>query len=338
VLIGHMTIDLSRRKFIVAVGGAASWPLAARAQQLERMLRVGVLMPYREDDLNAKGWLSEFTQSLQGLGWTDGRNVRLDVRWAASDDGLRIAAKDLVDLQPDVILVIGTSATTALHRLTQTIPIVFANVVDPVGPGFVASLPRPEGNITGFINIEAEMTGKWLQLLTEIDPSVKRVAIMFNPDTAPFVRSYFLPSFEAVARSIMVESIAAPVHSEAEIEEVITSLGVAARGGLVVSADGFMFNHRAAIISLTARSKVTTVYQFSVYVREGGLISYGPNFGDIYRRAAPYVDRILRGTKPADLPVQLPTKFEMALNTKTAKALGLPIPQSILLRADEVIE
>ena len=302
------------------------------------MRRVGVLMPYRENDPGAKGWLSEFTQGLQGLGWTDSRNVQVDIRWAASSDGMRMVAKDLVDLQPDVILASGTPATAAFQQQTRTIPIVFVNVVDPVGQGFVASLPHPGGNITGFINIEAGMTGKWLELLTEIAPSVKRVAIMFNPDTAPHVRSYFLPSIEAAARSLKVELIAAPVHDDAEIEQVITSLGREPGGGLIVSPDGFMFIHRAPIISLTARSKVVTVYQFSVYVGEGGLLSYGPNFGDIYRRAASYVDRILRGTKPVDLPVQLPVKFEMVLNAKTAKALGLTIPASILLRADEVIE
>jgi putative tryptophan/tyrosine transport system substrate-binding protein len=331
---------MRRREFIAGLGGAAAsaWSLVARAQQPERMRRVGVLMPYKENDPGAKGWLSGFTQGLQGLGWTDGRNVQVDVRWAASNDGMRMVAKDFVDLQPDVIFVSGTPATAALQRQTRTIPIVFVNVVDPIGPGFVASLSHPDGNITGFINIEAGMAGKWLELLTEIAPSVKRVAIMFNPDTAPYVRSYFLPSFESAARSLKVESIAAPVHSEAEIEQVITSLGREPGGGLIVSADGFMFINRALIISSTARNKVATVYQFSAYVREGGLLSYGPNFGDIYRRAAPYVDRILRGTKPADLPVQLPVKFEMVLNAKTAKALDLAIPQSILLRTDEIIE
>jgi putative ABC transport system substrate-binding protein len=328
---------MRRRAFITLIG-AAAWPLAARAQQPEPMRRVGVLMPYRENDPGAKGWLSGFTEGLQGLGWTDGHNVQVDVRWAASNDGMRMVAKDLVDLQPDVIFVSGTPATAAIQRQSRTIPIVFVNVVDPIGPGFVASLSRPDGNITGFINIEAGMAGKWLELLTEIAPSVKRVAIMFNPDTATYVRSYFLPSFESAARSLNVESVAAPVHGEAEIEQVITSLGREPGGGLIVSADGFMFINRALIISSTARNKVATVYQFSVYVREGGLLSYGPNFGDIYRRAAPYVDRILRGTKPADLPVQLPIKFEMAFNANTAKALGLTIPQSILLRADEVIE
>ena len=332
---------MRRRGFIAGLGGVAvaARCLAAGAQQLdERVRRVGVLMPYKENDLGAKGWLSVFTQGLQGLGWADSRNVQVDVRWAATNDAMQTVAKDLVNVQPDVILVTGTPATAALQRQTRTIPIVFVNVVDPVGPGFVASLAHPNGNITGFINIEAGMVGKWLELLTEIAPSVKRAAIMFNPDTAPYVRPLFLPSFEAAGRSLKVQSIAAPVHSVAEIEQVVTSLGREPRGGLIVSPDGFMFMNRAPIISLTAQSKVATVYQFSTYVREGGLLSYGPSFGDIYRRAAPYVDRILRGTKPADLPVQLPVKFEMVLNTKTAKALALTIPQSILLRADEVIE
>jgi putative tryptophan/tyrosine transport system substrate-binding protein len=196
-----MEINIARRKFIAALGGAAAaWPLVARAQQ-QRMQRVGVLMPYKENDLGAKGWLSEFTQGLQGLGWTDSRNLQVDVRWAASNDEIRMVAKDLVDLQLDVILVSGTPATAAFQRQTRTVPIVFVNVVDPVGSGFVASLPRPEGNITGFTNIESGMVGKWLELLTEIDPSVKRVAIMFNPDTAPYVRSYFLPLCETAARS-----------------------------------------------------------------------------------------------------------------------------------------
>jgi putative tryptophan/tyrosine transport system substrate-binding protein len=329
-----------RRRFITLVGGAAlGWPIATHAQQAERMRRLGVLSPYRENDLSSKDWLSGFTQELQRLGWTDGRNVQVDVRSASgSTDLMHTFAKELVDLQPDVILANSTPVTAALQRETKAIPIVFVNVVDPVGPGFVASLPRPGGNITGFINIEAAMAGKWLELLTEIAPSVKRVAIMFNPDTAPYVRSYFLPLFEPAARSLKVESIAAPVHGDAEIEQVITSLGREPGGGLIVSADSFMFVHRAPIISLTARSKVAAVYQFSVYVREGGLLSYGPNFGDIYRRAAPYVDRILRGAKPADLPVQLPVKFEMVLNAKTAKALGLTIPATLLARTDEVIE
>ena len=303
------------------------------------MRRIGVLMAFDENDPEGKARLSGFTQGLAELGWTDGRNLRMDVRWAAGNvDRMRMFAKELVDLQPDVILAGATPATAALQRETRTIPIVFAIVADPVGAGFVASLPRPGGNITGFSNIEASMAGKWLELLTEIAPGVKRVAIMFNPDTAPGGGSYYLPSFEAAARSLKVEPIVAPVHSDAEIETVITSLGREPGGGLVVMPDGFMTIHRAPIILLAARNNVPAVYSNSVFARDGGLLSYGPDRVDIFRRSASYVDRILRGAKPADLPVQLPVKFEMAVNVKTAKALGLTVPQSILLRADEVIE
>jgi putative tryptophan/tyrosine transport system substrate-binding protein len=247
-------------------------------------------------------------------------------------------AKELVDLQPDVILANGTPVTAALQRETRTIPIVFTVVGDPVGEGFVASLTRPGGNITGFIPQEAAMAGKWLELLTEIAPAVKRVAATFNPDTAPYLRSYYLPTFEAAARSLKVEPIAALVRSDAEIEMVITSLGREPRGGLVVMPDGFMFAHRTQIISLAARNNVPEVYQFSLFARDGGLLSYGPDPVDIFRRSASYVDRILRGEKPAELPVQVPVKFEMAVNLKTAKALGLTVPPTLLVRADEVIE
>jgi putative tryptophan/tyrosine transport system substrate-binding protein len=300
---------------------------------------LGVLWPFNENNPKAKNWLYRFTQGLQELGWTDNRRLRTEVRWANDDfDQMRTLAKDLVGLNLDVIHASGTTQTAALHRETSTTPIVFVNVVDPVGPGFVASLSRPGGNITGFTNIELGMTGKWLQLLAECAPGIKRVAIMFNPDTAPYVRLYLLPSLEAAARSLKVEAIAAPVRGDVEIEQVITSLGRELGAGLIISPDGFMFIHRAHIISLTAKNKVAAIYQFSEYVQDGGLLSYGPDFGDVYRRSASYVDRILRGAKPADLPVQLPTKFEMAVNVKTAKALDLTVPQSILLRADEVIE
>ena len=215
---------------------------------------------------------------------------------------------------------------------------MFASVSDPIGDGFVASLPRPGGNITGFVDLEGSLAGQWLELLLEIAPGVKRASIVFNPDTSPGRGSYFLPSFEAAARSLKVVPIIAPVHSEAEIETVLTSLGRDQEGGLVVPSDIFMQRHRATIISLADKNHVPTVYNFSGYVRDGGLLSYGPNFADLYRRAASYVDRIFRGAKPAELPVQLPVNFVMSLNAKTAKALGLTVPQSILLRADEVIE
>jgi putative tryptophan/tyrosine transport system substrate-binding protein len=329
---------MRRREFIAGLGGAAVWPLGARAQQPDRMWRIGVLMGEDENDPEGKARFSGFTQRLAELGWTEGRNLRMDLRWAAGNaDRMRLFAKELVGLQPEVILVIGTPATAALQRETRTIPIVFA-VSDPVGSGFVAGLPRPGGNITGFITEESSLAGKWLELLTEIAPGVKRVAAMFNPDTAPYVRSYYLPPFEAAARSSKVEPIRGPVHSDTEIETVITSLGRETGGGLVGMPDTFVTNHRATIILLAARNNVPTVHSIPVWARDGGLLSYGTDKVDIARRSASYVDRILRGTKPADLPVQLPVKFEMAVNLKTAKALGLTVPQSILLRADEVIE
>jgi putative tryptophan/tyrosine transport system substrate-binding protein len=330
---------MRRREFIAGLGGAAAWPLVARAQQSERIRRIGVLSPYDENDPGAKAELSAFTGELSRLGWTDGRNLRMDVRWAAADmDRMRMSAKELVDLQPDVILADTTPTTAALQRETRTIPIVFVIVSDPVGAGFVASLARPGGNITGFINAEAAMGGKWLELLTEIAPGLKRVAMIFNPDTAPGGGSYFLASFEAAARSVKVEPIAARVHSDAEIETTITSLGGDPRGGLIIMPDAFTFARRAQIIGLVARNNVTAVFWSRSFARDGGLLTYGADPLDLIRRAAPYVDRILRGAMPADLPVQLPVKFVMAVNVKTAKALGLTIPETFLLRADEVIE
>ncbi len=331
---------MRRREFITGVGGAAvSWPLAARAQQPERMRRIGVLMPFAENDPDAVAQLSGFLQGLAQLGWTDGRNVRMELRWAVgSVDRTRMFAKELVDLQPDVILAHSTPATAALQRETRTIPIVFAVVSDPVGVGFVASLPRPGGNLTGFIHMEASIGGKWLALLTEIAPGVKRATIMFNPDTAPYARSYYLPSFEAAARSLKVAPIVAPVHSEAEIETVITSLGREPGGGLVVLPDTFSQVHRAAIILLAARNNVPAAYCDNSFAVDGGLFSYGPDQVDIFRRAAPYVDRILKGEKPADLPVQAPTKYTLVINLKTAKALGLDVPVQLRQLSDNVIE
>jgi putative ABC transport system substrate-binding protein len=328
---------MKRRTFIAGLGSAAAWPVVAQAQQGDRTRRIGVLMAYDESDPEAKAHLSAFTQGLVEVGWTDGHNMRMDVRWPAGNiDRVRKFAKELVDLQPDVILSEGTPATVALQRETRTVPVIVAAISDPVGAGLVASLARPGGNITGFTISEPAMTGKWLQLLTEISPAVKRVAIMFNPDLI-FGRGY-LPSFEAAARSLKVESIAAAVRSDAEIETAINSLGREPGGGLVVSADGFVFVHRAPIILLAARNKVPTVGSLSRFARDGGLLSYGADPTDIFRHSAAYVDRILRGAKPADLPIQLPVKFEMAVNVKSAEALGLTVPQSVLLSADEVIE
>jgi putative ABC transport system substrate-binding protein len=287
----------------------------------------------------AKGWLSRFTQALAGLGWTKGRNVQVDVRWDGDNvERVSTYARELVDLQPDVILASTTLQTAAFQRETRTIPIVFVLVSDPVGSGFVSSVARPGGNITGFMLQEAGMAGKWLELLTEIAPAVRRVPLMFNPDTASYVRSYYLPLFEAAARSLKITPIAAPVFSEEEIETVIGSLGGELAGALVIPPDGFTTRHRGLIISLAARNGVPAVYNDTAFVRDGGLLSYGADYFDQYRRAAPYVDRILRGAKPADLPVQLPTKFLMGLNAKTANALSLAVPPGLLVSADEVIE
>jgi putative ABC transport system substrate-binding protein len=328
---------MRRREFILALGGAAVWPLRVRAQG-DRVRRVGVLMPADENDPVAKTYVSAFTQALSDLGWTESRNVRMDLRSAGSDiNRIRALAHELVGLQPDIIATWGTPASVALQRETRTIPVVFANVSDPVASGIVAQLDRPSGNITGFADFgEASLGGKWLELLSEIAPGRNRAAIMFNPDTSPV--STFIPSLETAARLLKVAPIIAPVHSDVEIETAIIALGREPGSGLIVMPDNFTFGHRAPIILAVARHNVPAVYWQSSFARDGGLLSYGPDLVDNFRRAATYVDRILRGAKPAELPVQLPTKFEMAVNLKTAKALGLTVPPSLLARADEVIE
>jgi putative ABC transport system substrate-binding protein len=330
---------MKRRDVITLLGGAvAAWPLAARAQQGDRVRRIGVLVPQDENDPVLKPRFSAFTQALAGLGWTDGRNVRMDFRWVGGDSNrIRVLAQELVGLQPDIILTAGTTSTAAIQRETRTIPIVFVNAGDPVAAGLVLRLDRPGGNATGFANNETQLEGKLLELLSEIAPGLKRVAIMFNPDASPFL-TYTLPSLETAARSLKVEAITAPVHSDAEIETVMVGLGREPGVGLVVISGVFANTHRAPIILAAARNNIPAVYGFSYYTRDGGLLSYGPDPVDGFRRAATYVDRILRGQKPGDLPVQLPTKYEMVVNLKTAKALGLTVPPSIMLRADEVIE
>jgi putative ABC transport system substrate-binding protein len=332
-----MIPSINRREFIAALGGAAAWPLAARAQQGDRVRRIDVLMPFDENDPLWRARRPPFTQALADLGWTDGRNVRVDLRWGGSDiNRIRALAQELAGLQPDIILTNGTLATVALQRETRTIPIVFVNVGDPVASGIVARLDRPSGNITGFATFEATLGGKWLDLLSEVAPGLKRAAIMFNPDFPPV--STYMPAVETAARSLKVAPIIAAVHSDAEIETAITALGREPGGGLVVIPDAWTTAHRATIILAVARNNLPAVYHTSYFVRDGGLLSYGPDTAGTSRRAATYVDRILRGAKPADLPVQLPTKFEMAVNLKTAKALGLALPPSILLRATEVVE
>jgi putative ABC transport system substrate-binding protein len=327
---------MKRREFITLLGGAVAWPLAATAQQGDRVRRIGVLMVFDENDPQGKLRYSAFTQALADIRWTDGRNVRMDLRWGGGDiNRIRALAQELVGLQPDVILANSTAVTVALQRETRTIPIVFAGAVEPVGR-VVERLNQPGGNITGFAIYEASMGGKWLELLSEIAPGLKRAAFMFNPDSAPV--STYMRSFETAARSLKVALITAAVHSDVEIEMAIAALGREPGGGLVVMPDLFASVHRASIISAAARNNVPAVYYLSLFARDGGLLSYGNDQIDPFRRAASYVDRILRGAKPGDLPVQFPTKFEMVVNRKTAKALGLAIPPSILLRADEVIE
>jgi putative tryptophan/tyrosine transport system substrate-binding protein len=329
---------MKRRTFIAGLGSAAAWPVVARGQQQgERVRRIGALMPYDESDPDGKAYVSAFTQALADLGWTVGRNVRMDLRWANADTNrIRALAQELVGLQPEIILTNSTPATIALQRETRTIPIVFATVGDPVASGIVARLDHPSGNITGFANYEPTLGGKWLELLSEIAPGLERAAIIFNPDTSP--ASAYMPSLETAARSLKVAPIAAPVHSDVEIETAIIALGREPRGGLVVIPDVFMEVHRVPIILAAARNNVPAVYSTSYFARDGGLLSYGPDRLDAFRRAATYVDRILRGAKAAELPVQQPTKFELVINLKTARALGLTIPETLLATADEVIQ
>jgi putative tryptophan/tyrosine transport system substrate-binding protein len=282
---------MRRREFIAALGSAAAWPLTGRAQQGERMRHIGILIDWAEADPEAKAELSAFSRGLSELGWTNGRNVRMDVRFGSGNvDRMEALAKELVDLQPDAILANSTPATAAFQRVTRTIPIVFMTVSDPVGSGFVTSLPRPGGNLTGFSNHESSMVGKWLELLTQIAPGIKRTAMMFNPEMSPYVRSYYLPLFEAGARSLKVEPILAPVRSKAEIETIIASLGREPGGSIIVMPDAFVYVHRTLIISLAIRSNLPSVSNISAYVRDGGLLSYGPDSADVFHRAASYVD------------------------------------------------
>jgi putative tryptophan/tyrosine transport system substrate-binding protein len=328
---------MKRREFIAGLGSAVAWPLTARAQQGERVRRIGVLMPGDENDPALKTYVSAFAQALADLGWTDGRNVRMDLLWAGSDiNRIRAFARELVGSQPDIIVASSTAVTAALQQETRTIPIVFVTVSDPVVSGIVAALKQSGGNITGYALYEAPLGGKWLELLSEIAPGLKRAAIMFNPDTAPV--SVYIPSFETAAGSLKVVPIIAPVHDDVEIETAIIGLGREPLSGLMVMPDTFMVVHRMPIISAAARHNVPAVYPRSDYAKDGGLLSYGVDQVDTWRRAAPYVDRILRGAKPGDLPVQFSAKYELFLNLKTAKALGLTIPLSLLALADEVIE
>jgi putative ABC transport system substrate-binding protein len=328
---------MQRREFITLLGGAAAWPLAARAQQPDRMRRIGVLIAQGEDDLDMQGRLAGFQQGLERLGWSEGRNLHIDYRFAAGHaDRFQPLAKELIALQPDVILAQSPPAVTVMQRETRAIPIVFADVSDPIGPGFVASLARPGGNLTGVISFEASITGKWLAMLKEIAPGLARVALVGNSKTSSF--DYFKRAGEATAPSLGIELLPNEVETAADIERVIDGLARLPNGGLVLPPDSTTIVHRDLVIALAARHRLPAVYSFRAFVAAGGLMSYSIDFVERYQRAAAYVDRILRGANPADLPVQAPTKFETIVNLKTAKALGLTVPPGLLVAADEVIE
>jgi putative tryptophan/tyrosine transport system substrate-binding protein len=330
---------MSRRQFLRLLGGgAAAWPLAARAQQGERVRRIGVLMNMPADDPEGQQRAKAFETGLQELGWIRGRNLEIVYRWAPHDTNLRTQASELVAAQPDLILGNTTPALTALQQETRTIPIVFVQVIDPVAQGFVASLAHPGGNITGFSAYELSgIGGKWLGLLKEVAPRVVRVGLLFNPNTAPYAH-YFLRSFEAAASSFAVEAIPTPVHGTSELERAVAAFAVEPNAGLIAMPDVFTTVHRDLIISLAARHRLPALYTLRLFAVNGGLVSYGIEPTDVLRQAATYVDRILKGAKPAELPIQLPTKYTLVVNLKTATALGLTIPESFLQRADEVIE
>jgi putative tryptophan/tyrosine transport system substrate-binding protein len=330
---------IRRREFILFLGGAAAWPLAAGAEQPDQVRRIGVLMGYAESDSDARAWYAAFREALQKLGWTEGRNIQIDTRWATPDDAesMRRLAKELVAPQPNVILSSTTPTTTALLQQTRTIPIVFAIVADPIGSGFVASFARPGGNVTGFIFTEPTMAGKWLELLKQIAPRIARVAMLFNPVSAPYA-DYWLNPFKAAATSFAVEAISAPVRDRSELETVIAAQAREPNGGLIAMPDSFLEVNRVEITSLAARYRLPAVYPFRLFAEVGGLLSYGVDRTDNFRRAATYVDRIFKGENPAELPVQAPIKFELVVNLKTAKAIALDVPLHLQQLADEIIE
>jgi putative ABC transport system substrate-binding protein len=327
-----------RREFITLFGGAAAaWPLAARAQQPERMRRIGVLMNLAADDAEGQARIVAFLQELQRLGWTDGRNVRIDFRWAAGDvDRYRGAGTELVALSPDVMVVWGAAIAGDLKRAGHTVPVVFAQSIDPVGAGLVANLARPGGNATGFMQFEFSLSGKWLELLKQIAPGMTRAAVLRDAGNVGGVGQWAIIQAGASSSGVQVSPI--NMHNEPGIGSALTEFAHSGGGGLVVTASALAARHRELIIALAARHNLPAVYPERFYVAGGGLISYGPNVVDQWRRAASYVDRILRGEKPGDLPVQTPTKYELVINLKTAKALGLDVPPTLLARADEVIE
>jgi putative ABC transport system substrate-binding protein len=329
---------IGRRGFITLLGGAAAaWPFAASAQQIERMRRIGMLMNLAADDPESLRRITAFVQRLQQLGWTDGHNIRIDARWGAGDaDRYRTLATELLALAPDVIVVATTSVTGVVRRATRTVPIVFVQVIDPVGGGFVDNLAKPGGNVTGFMQYEYAMSGKWLELLKEIVPQLTRVGVVRDPGDTSQIGQF--AAIQSIAPSLGVTVTPISLHDAFEIERDVTAFARSANGGLIVPGSALATFNRTLIVTLAARNKLPVVYSNPVFVTDGGLMAYGPDRVDHYRLAAGYVDRILKGDKPADLPVQAPTKYELVINLKTAKALGLDVPTSLLARADEVIE
>ena len=328
-----------RRELLLLLGGAAAaGPLSLRAQS-ERVRRIGVLMAHAENDPQFLIYVAAFREELQRLGWTEGRNIRIDFRWGALDDAesRQRSARELVTLQPELILTQNTPPTATMLQETRSIPVVFVIVADPVGSGFVDSLARPGRNATGFTVGEPTIAGKWLELLKEVAPQVTRAALLFNPATAPFADKYLAP-FKGAAASLGMAAIAAPVRDLAELESVMAAQSRGIKGGLVVTPDGFLNVHRTEVIALAARHRVPVVYPWRFFAELGGLLAYGSEQRDLFRLGATYVDRVLRGAKPGELPVQAPVKFELVVNLKTAKTLGLTIPQSLLLRADDVVQ
>ncbi len=327
---------MKRRKFIALIGSSVAWPLAARAQQPNRLRRVGVLMGVAERDPDARPRIAAFEQALEELGWTANRTIRIEYRWPVSDrEGLQKVAREVVGSGAEVIVATGSAWLVALLRETRLTPIVFVLVSDPVANGFIASLSRPGGNVTGFSNLPESIGGKWVETLQQVVPRLKRAAFLFNPGTAP-ASPRFLKSFETASRSLGLMPIAAPVRSPADIDAAISALGKEPDAGLAVMSDQFLTLHREGIVALAAKNRVPTIYPFRYYVANGGLMSYGVSTVHLFRQSASYVDRILRGEKPGNLPVQEPTAFELVINGKTARELGLKIPPT--LSADEVIE
>jgi putative ABC transport system substrate-binding protein len=330
--------QLNRREFIALLGGGVAWPLTAHAQQPEPVRRVGMLMGIAESDPEGQSRIAALHAGLRELGWIEGRNLRFEIRrFAGETEQMRPLAKELIEWKPDLMVAATTPALTALLEATQTVPIVFVQVIDPVGRGFIANLARPGGNITGFVTFEFSMGGKWLETLKQAAPRVARVALIFHPQTAPFSGS-FVQGIEAAARTFAVETVATPVRDGAHLESALAAFAAKPDGGLIVLPDLFNTNHRDMLVSLATRHRLPAVYPFRYFAASGGLISDGVDTADLYRRSASYVDRILKGAKAGELPIQTPTKLELVINLKTAKVLGLEMPAMLLARADEVIE